>query len=281
MRNPLISTIICTYNAEAYINNTLLSALEQTYENQEILILDNWSTDKTIEILEKHAKNNAKVKIFNEWKNLWAYNWLNYLLDRAQWEYIAIQDHDDIWYSDKLRIQVEFLETHPEYIWSGTGTLMYYGKSKLWFLYDTKDRNTTKVIHTSLVFRNQWFRYDTENDFLCDWYFMQNILTKGKDVLKVHPEALTLHYYKETGTNYSEQWFKLSVKNIKRYFDVYGVKFYFCILLIYIIFFSYIKNYRIKRKIDFTLLCWIKWAKPKKYLEESSKYLKEMLGYYN
>jgi hypothetical protein len=135
---------------------------------------------------------------------------------------------------------------------------MYYGKSKLGFVYDGKERDTTKVIHTSLVYRNTGYRYDTNNDFLCDGYFMQKILTKDKPVLKVHPEALTLHYYKETGTNLSEQWFKLNMKNIKRYFDVYGVTFYYSILLIYIIFFSFVKNYKIKKSIDFTLLCWLK-----------------------
>lgn len=279
MNNPLVSTLICTYNAEKYIKNTLTSVIEQTYKEQEILILDNWSIDKTIEIIKELSKKDQRIKLFSEWKNLWAFNWLNYLIDKSKWKYIAIQDHDDIWHPEKLNIQIKFLESNLNYIWSWTWSMMYYSISKLWFMYDNREYNTTKVIHTSLVFRNYWFHYDTKNDFLCDGFFMQNILTKWKNILKVHPEVLTLHYYKQNWANYSEQWFIINWKNLKRYYSVYGPSLYYTLVLWYIITLKFLPK-KIRKPFDNFILINIKKAKYIDELRKESSYYKELLKYF-
>jgi len=277
---PLVSTLICTYNAESFIARTLDSVVGQTYSHQEILILDNWSKDKTLEIIKTYQQKDERIVLFDFGKNLGAYAWLNYLLDQSKWTYIAIQDHDDIWHSQKLEKQITFLGKNKRYIWSGTGTLMYYWYQKLWFLYDVKSRDTTKVIHTSLVFRNQWFRYDASLKFLVDGYFMQKILTKWKNILKVIPEPLTLHYYKGNGTNYSEQRFELTFKNIKIFFQVYGWSPYYFLILIYITICKILPR-KWKNAFDFKLLCRFKRAKKKEVLEKQNTYLSELLKYYS
>lgn len=277
--NPLISTLICTYNAEAFIDSTMRSVLWQTYKNQEILILDNGSKDNTLWLLAEFEKNDSRIKVYSEGKNLWAYDWLNYLLEKAKWKYIAIQDHDDIWQSEKLEKQINFLENNMNYIGCGTWTLMYYGISQIWFTYDTVERDTSKVIHTSIMYRNEWFRYNTENDFLCDGFFMQNILTRGEPILKVLPEVLTLHYYKENGTNYSEQWFKVNPKNIVRYFSVYWYNLYNICLFFYLLIMKMLP-FRIRYPFDFWLLKNIKKAQKKTILEWQNHQIKELLTYY-
>ena len=107
MENPLVSILIVTYNAEKTIWWTLASIFDQTYKNYEILILDNNSTDKTVETIK--TLNNPKIKVFSENQNLWPYKWLNYLLDYSKWKYVAIQDHDDIWYKEKIEKLIIFL----------------------------------------------------------------------------------------------------------------------------------------------------------------------------
>ena len=91
----LVSILICTYNAENSIKQTLDSCLNQIYQNFEILIHDDWSKDKTIEVIK--WMNDKRIKIIKSWEKLWPYWWLNFLLENAKWEYIAIQDHDDLW----------------------------------------------------------------------------------------------------------------------------------------------------------------------------------------
>lgn len=276
----LVSTLICTYNAEGFISKTLDSVIHQTYKNQEILVRDDWSKDKTIKILKDRAKKDKRIKIYTshkEWKKLGPYWGLNFLMDNSKWEYVAIQDHDDIWHFEKIEKQIAFLEKNSEYVWCWTGTLMYFGISRLWYLVDDVFKNTNNVIHTSLVFRNQWFRYDEKNVFLWDRYFMEKILTKWKNNIKVIPDFLTLHYYKETNDNYSELWFKINKKNIKRYFDVYEISFFSLIYLIYLIVSKIFPGF-LKKWITFNISLRNK-LKSKKHLELNQN-IKDLLRYY-
>lgn len=232
MENKLVSVLICTYNAERTIRWTLNSILAQTYKEYEVLVLDNDSKDNTLEILNGYSRRNKSIKVFSEWKNLWAYWWLNYLLNKAKWEYIAIQDHDDIWHPEKLDKQVKFLVSNKNYVWCWTTTLMYYGISKMWYLVDIKEQVTNCVIHTSLLFRNNWKRYDESNIYLCDVDFMKRVLCNYENKLFVIWEPLTLHYIKENWWNYSDIWFSLNKKNIKKYMDLIWNDLYhiFCLL---------------------------------------------------
>ena len=110
---PLVSVLICAYNAEKYIEATIRSVMTQTYRNLEILVLDNNSSDGTVGILEGLKREEAETAALRREEELGAYGGLNYLLERAAGTYIAIQDHDDIWHPDKIARQVEFLETEP------------------------------------------------------------------------------------------------------------------------------------------------------------------------
>jgi len=64
MRNPLVSILIPVYNREKLISYTIESALNQTYENIEIIVVDNKSTDKTFEILKEYEKKDKRIKLF-------------------------------------------------------------------------------------------------------------------------------------------------------------------------------------------------------------------------
>ena len=146
-----VSILICTYNAEHTIINTLNSCLSQSYQNFEILIHDDMSVDNTL--LAIKSINDQRIKIINSWKKLWPYGGLNFLLEIAKGKYIAIQDHDDIWHSDKLKTQVNFLDDNIYYVWCGTKTLMYYESDTRWFEYYLWE-SSSYAIHPSLIFRN-------------------------------------------------------------------------------------------------------------------------------
>ena len=215
----LVSILICTYNAEKTIKKTLNSCLDQTYKNFEILIHDDQSKDKTIEIIK--WMNNNKIKIIESWKKLWPYGWLNFLLDNSKWEYIAIQDHDDIWHPQKLEKQINYLNNHNWIVWCWSHWLEYYEANKQWYIVKPNTKFLTHwVAHTSLVFRNSKKRYDTKTDYLSDWYFLKKFLSDNKPLIYVYPEVLTLHYNKKFWENYSNFWFQLNTENVKRYFYI-------------------------------------------------------------
>lgn len=261
MKNPLVSVLICTYNAEKTITRTLNSILGQTYNNFEVLILDNNSKDNTLKKLYNYQKKDNRIKIFNEWKNLWAYWGLNYLLDKAMWEYIAIQDHDDVRHPKKLEEQVKFLEQNKDFVWCWTTTLMYYWISKVWFLVDTKEKETDAVIHTSLIFKNSWLKYDSSDIYLCDVDFMKRILSNYENKLYIIWKPLTLHYIKENWGNYSDIRFSIKKKNIKKYLDLIGNDLYH-ILCLWFTLFCWIIPKKIKNKFEPWIMKKTHWAKP-------------------
>lgn len=118
-----VSILIVAFDPGLYFRASLESILMQTYKNTEILILDNASEE---DIRTHFPTDSGKIKLYRSERNLGPYGGLNYLLDRATGDYIAIQDHDDIWHPEKLTKQVEFLEHHSDFVGSGTNTIMYY-----------------------------------------------------------------------------------------------------------------------------------------------------------
>ena len=215
MSSPLVSILICSYNAEKTIRWTLESVLAQTYQNIEVLVLDNDSKDQTWEILETYQTKDPRVKLFTVGKNLGAYAGINYLLEQTKGEYVAIQDHDDVWTPEKIEHQIIFLQNHEEFVACGTGYLEYYSANQTGF-FITLPEKTNYAWHTSLVFRKTSKRYETSNNYLCDLNFMKKILCDGGDKIANLSEIAVLHYNKKHLNNYSFQRAKFSWKNLKR-----------------------------------------------------------------
>ncbi|GAB1545032.1 glycosyltransferase [Scytonema sp. NUACC21] len=108
---PKISVIIPAYNAEKTIRATIDSVLEQTFRDFELIIINDGSTDNTLELL--HSIQDARLKIFS-YANSGLPVARNRGLARATSEYIAFLDADDLWASDKLELQLLTLEQNPE-----------------------------------------------------------------------------------------------------------------------------------------------------------------------
>lgn len=215
----LVSILICTYNAEDTIEQTLKSCLNQTYENFEILIHDDQSKDKTIDIINKIW--DKRVKIIESWKKLWPYWGLNFLIDHAKWDYIAIQDHDDLWKPEKIEKQVIFLEKNQKYVACGTKTLMRYEWDNMCFEYYLGKENYY-TLHPSLMFRNNWYHYIEDRVYMWDALFQKKILCKGKNLIWNIDETLTIHRIKKWAENYSYKWFKLNKKNLNTIYSLHS-----------------------------------------------------------
>ncbi|MBW4490163.1 MAG: glycosyltransferase family 2 protein [Trichocoleus desertorum ATA4-8-CV12] len=119
---PLVSVIIPAYNTELYIGPALESVLSQTYQNIEVLVVDDGSKDRTAEIVESFVQKDPRVQLFRQ-KNAGVAAARNLAIAHAQGEYIAPIDADDIWYPQKLEKQVQcMLRSGPEvglvYTWS-------------------------------------------------------------------------------------------------------------------------------------------------------------------
>lgn len=117
-QKELISVIVPVYNAEKYINETLDAILNQTYENTEIIIVNDGSTDNTLNILNDYSKRDNRIKVITtENKNV--SNARNTGLENATGQYIAYVDSDDIIDSNYLSVLYDVIKiTDVDYVQS-------------------------------------------------------------------------------------------------------------------------------------------------------------------
>ena len=116
---PLISVLMPVYNCSKYIYNSTISILNQTFSDFELIIIDDCSTDNTVDILKKF--NDERIVLIVKQKNTGITNSLNYALDIAKGKYLARMDGDDISNIDRLKKQYEFMESHPDVVLCGGG----------------------------------------------------------------------------------------------------------------------------------------------------------------
>ncbi len=107
----LVSIITPVYNCEEYIDKTIESVLSQTYENWEMIIVDDCSTDNTKAVLQKYL-NDPRIKYVLLEENSGAAVARTKAMELAEGEFMAFLDSDDIWYPQKLQVQLEFMKNN-------------------------------------------------------------------------------------------------------------------------------------------------------------------------
>jgi len=105
---PLVSVIMNAYNAEEYLNESISSVLDQTYHNWEIILWDNKSTDRTAEIINSFDDSRIRYYLASNFTPLGEAR--NLAISKAQGSLIAFLDCDDLWFPDKLFLQVPLFE---------------------------------------------------------------------------------------------------------------------------------------------------------------------------
>ena len=105
----LVSIITACYNAEDHISETIESILKQSYKDWELILINDGSTDKSEQIIQKfHAQDN-RLKVINLDKNHGPAYSRNQGIKMARGKYIAFLDSDDVWHENKLEEQVDFM----------------------------------------------------------------------------------------------------------------------------------------------------------------------------
>lgn len=116
----LVSIIMPSWNCGAYICDTIRSVQKQSYQNFEILVQDDFSTDNTVEALKPLMNEDSRIKYECNPKNSGAAVSRNNALKRAQGKWIAFLDSDDLWAPNKLEKQIMFMVDH-DYHFTYTG----------------------------------------------------------------------------------------------------------------------------------------------------------------
>ena len=105
----LVSVITPVYNCEKYLERTLNSVFSQTYKNIEIVLVDDQSTDNSVNIIKKFQNTHPEIVYYLQPQNMGAGHARNKALELARGQYVAFLDSDDVWKSDKIEKQVNLL----------------------------------------------------------------------------------------------------------------------------------------------------------------------------
>ncbi|MBW8308357.1 MAG: glycosyltransferase [Candidatus Paracaedibacteraceae bacterium] len=124
-----VSVIVPAYNCEKYISDCLDSVLNQTYQNWELIIVNDKSPDSSADIILKYVENDSRIMLLNNKTNMGAASSRNKGIQNSTGRYIAFLDSDDMWKPTKLERQVEFMKTN-NYGFTFTGYDMFYESGK-------------------------------------------------------------------------------------------------------------------------------------------------------
>ena len=210
--NPLISVIMSVYNDSINVKSSIESILNQDYENFELLIMNDGSTDKTASILDSFATNN-KIKLFQNNKNIGLTKSLNILLKESQGTIIARQDSDDLGLSSRLSKQFYYLKDNNLDICGSRAIIKGSTKITPNKSYYLPLRATLKIknpfIHGSLLFKKTIVEkvnyYDENFTYSQDYKLVKDIFRLGFSMGIIKEPLYVLNLKNNISTNFKEK----------------------------------------------------------------------------
>jgi glycosyltransferase involved in cell wall biosynthesis len=197
----MISILLATYNGEKFIKESIDSILNQTFTEWELLIGFNGTTDNSKEIVNEYK--DSRIRIFDYNNDKGKAKTLNKLILESKYDWIAIQDDDDVWIENKLEKQIKFVETYDV-----IGTMISYvdenlnfkGQPNLELKHDeitiTSLGGNNQIANTSAIFKkkdalkiNGW---NVKIDGIEDFDFWLRLIKDNKKFINL-PEKLVLH----------------------------------------------------------------------------------------
>lgn len=262
--SDLISVIMPVYNNDLYLEDSIKSILNQSHQNLELLIVDDGSTDRSLEIIKLFQKQDPRIKIYRNKKNMGISYSLNKLIIKARGKFIARMDADDISYNHRLSLQLDFMKKNKTIDILSTG-IKYFGylnyklsiskeHDHIKFLLPLVNiiNHPTVFIKTDKLLKKK-FRYNSKYDGLEDWILWNEL----KDFYKFQIiDEITLKYrtynpkikYKPSmskslyGNDVMEEFNEMIKKDFNKIFYIYRSFF---------VFKNFFKNYKYLKIIDF------------------------------
>lgn len=188
MVDGLVSVIMPSWNTGKFIAESIQSVIDQTYENWELIIVDDCSTDNTDEVVAKFT--DKRIRYFKNEKNSGAALSRNRALREARGEWIAFLDSDDLWNPDKLEHQINFMNKHGY-------TLSYTEYEKI------DEESKPLRIYVSgpeKVNKHKMYNYDYIGQLTMMYSAKKFGLIQIKDIKKNNDYAIRLQLYKKSDT---------------------------------------------------------------------------------
>ena len=192
MKKPKVSIIMPVYNSEKFLEDSIKSILNQNLKEFEFIIVDDKSTDNSIKIINKYKKEDKRIILMKNKKNLGQAYSRNKGLKKARGKYVAILDSDDLATKKRLEIQFNYLEKKSHIFLIGSSAIYIDEKGreiKKFRKYDNYKMiawrlpKSCGIIHSSIMFRNtQEFQYNSKFRIANEYDLYLSILEAGKNL---------------------------------------------------------------------------------------------------
>lgn len=251
--NELISVIMPAYNSEKYIGDAITSILKQTYDNYELIIVDDCSTDNTANIIKGYMSQNNKIRVIKNSENIGVAQTRNKGVSEAKGDWIAFLDSDDLWKNNKLERQLKLAQSKQcRFLFTASTFIDRNGQLYNW-IFEIPDQVCYKellkqnVISCSsvLIKKELMVKYKMENDAIHEdfgtWLrilkeeqfayglneplLLYRIHSNSKSGNKLKSLLMAYKTYRFVGLNFLHSIYNLSwyiVKGMKKYRAIKG-----------------------------------------------------------
>lgn len=160
-----ISIGISFFNAESYLSDAIKSVLAQSYPYWELILVDDGSSDNSLEIAKSFASKDSRIKVISDGENKKLASRLNQIIHEAKYNFIARMDADDLMSNDRLEKQIEVLKENPNINLVTTGCLTIGKDNELTGVRLGKNiqmnavmilNGVTNLLHASMLARKEW-----------------------------------------------------------------------------------------------------------------------------
>lgn len=203
-----ISIGIPFFNAEDYLADSIKSVIGQSFQDWELILVNDGSTDRSLEIANNFANSDKRIRVISDGLNRKLPYRLNQIIHESKYEYIARMDADDLIHPDRLKIQLDFFEKNKEFDLVSTGMVSINDKNQIRGIRCVNDIYTDfsqvkrhyPIVHASILARKSWYlrnNYDIELPRSEDFELWCRCISNNDLKLAVLPDVL--YYYREEG----------------------------------------------------------------------------------
>ncbi len=230
---PLVSIIITVYNKSEYLKEAIDSALNVNYENIEIIIIDDGSTDSSLNILNNYRENKQIRIILNE-TNRGIVFARNKAINQAKGKFIIQLDADDTIHSEFIRKATPYFDDNDIGIVYGD-TYFFGGKNGHFDLGEyslKKQLSTNQIVITALFKRTDFLKTNGYDNLFSigyeDWDFWLSIIGLNKKVVQLNIPSLNYRFIYDSRNNSisKENLFKIRNNIFKKHFKLYVENFH-------------------------------------------------------
>jgi glycosyltransferase involved in cell wall biosynthesis len=199
MMEMRVSVIMAVYNASDFLDDAISSVLSQTYPHFELILINDFSTDCSAQIIQKYLDQDERIVFIDNPKNLGRALTRNIGLERAQGEYIAVLDADDVAMPDRLEKQIMFLDQNPDIFLLGTGAVRIDEKGNKIGIHtpitrpnEVKERLEERncIYHSTVMYRRNKTRYREKFPLSQDYDFYLQLLASGKKLTNISDQLI-------------------------------------------------------------------------------------------